>query len=359
MKSILLAVVAIFTLAWSLSAQPDNPGISIFTITFDSHPVTLQESLYPSLYAASLVTDDLNWVDKNDSALVDFAQRSADSIFMALSAFSGIAWRDSSVEILLVRYYPSPGTADPMILPLGGIRVGALSEAIPTGAVQKLQLIYLLAHRILLQGLNPNAPTLPLLSNHPLMDPTPFRRDNLAFLLALAVSNRVLGPDSTKAAYQSPFWKRHFPGQEIFSQYLYRQWTLTNDRPLTRWLAEEVADSKLVEMTDVTIDQSSPTGVSNRRPAIEGVSSSGRLGFSVRIGSGGLMTVDKIDSGRAAYRSGLRSGDVIRTVDTKKPKNQKDLIELILDRLDAGGALLGVTRNGKSESVFLRPVGKK
>jgi hypothetical protein len=341
------------------SAQTGNSGSgsSIFSITFDNRPVSLQESLYPSLYATSSVSDDLAWVDRNDSALTEFARQSVDSIFMALSAYSGIAWRDSSANVLLVRYYPSPGTADPLILPLGGIRVGALSEAIPAGAVQKLQLIYLLAHRILLQGLNPNAPTLPLLSNHPLMEPTPFRRDNLAFLLALAVSNRVQGQDSTRAAYQSPFWKRHLPGQEMFGQYLYRQWTLTNDRPLTRWLAEEVADSKLVEMTEVSIDQSAPTTSSGRRPAIEGVSSTGRLGFSVRVGAGGLMSVDRIDSARAAFRSGLRSGDVIRTVDTKRPKNQKELIELILDQLDAGGAMLGVTRNGKSESVFLRPGG--
>ena len=167
----------------------------------------------------------------------------------------------------------------------------------------------------------------------------------------------MIGSDSTRLAYQSPFWKRHLPGQEIFAQYLYRQWTLSNGRPLTRWLAEEVADSKLVEMTDVAIDQTSPTGVTNRRPAIEGVSSTGRLGFSVRIGAGGLMTVDKIDSSRIAYRSGLRSGDLFRTVDGKKAKNQKELIELILNQLDAGGSMLGVTRGGKSESIFLRPGG--
>lgn len=330
----------------------------MFTVTIDDQPVALQASLYPALYTTSSAVDDISWVTRSDSSLVQFVRQSGDSIFTALSALSGIAWRDSSIQIRLLRYFPSLGTADPMLLPIGGIRIGALSEAIPAGPVQKLQLIYLLSHRMLLEGLQSKAPTFPLLSNHPLMQPTPLRRDNLAFLLALAVSNRLLGRDTTYQAYQSPFWKRHLPGREIFDQYLYHVWNLSPERPLTRWLAEEVADSRLVEVTDLATDQSAGSAVS-RRPAIEGVSSVGRLGFSVRVGSGSQMIVDRIDSSRTAYRCGLRTGDVLRTVDGKKPRNQKELIELLLDQIESGGAMLAVTRNGKSETLFVRSSAKR
>ncbi|PWB74365.1 hypothetical protein C3F09_03995, partial [candidate division GN15 bacterium] len=321
-------------LAFGQAEPPTSQVVSTLpTITVNDQAVSLQAGLYPNLYPTTPVADDIGWVVRTDSSLVRFVQRSADSIFVALSDYSGIAWREESLLMYFVRYYPSPGSADPLIIPVGGVRVGALSEAIPAGAVLKLELIYQMAQRMLLQGLLPDAPTYSLLSNHELMQPTPLRRDNLAFLLALAVSNRILGPDSTYLAYQSPFWKRHLLGREIFDQYLYHDWKLSQDRPLTRWLAEEVADSKLVEVTDITPDQAQLVSA-GRRPVIEGVPSTGRLGFSVRIGSGSQLIVDNIDNSRTGYRCGLRAGDVIRTVDGKKPGSQKQLIEMILDQID-------------------------
>jgi hypothetical protein len=357
MKSVTILTALVLTCGTLVFGQPEAQGSTtaplLPTIAVNDQAVSLQASLYPDFYWGSLVADDMAWVARNDSAIAHFVKELGDSIFIALSDFSGIAWRDKSPELFLLRYYPSLGSANPLVLPLGGIRVGALSEAIPTGAVLQLELIYQLSHRMLLQGLQPDASAYALLSNHPLMQPTPLRRDNLAFLLALAVSDRVLGPDSTYRAYQSPFWKRHLPGREIFDQYLHREWNLSEERPLTRWLAEEVSDSKLVEVTEPVADQYSGPAVS-RRPAIEGVSSTGRLGFSLRTGSGGQMIIDRIDTSRTAYRCGLRTGDIIRTVDSKHPKNQKELIELILDQMDSGDAMLAVTRNGKSETVFIR-----
>jgi len=357
MKSSCILAALVLSCGRLVFGQPDAPSSinapSLPAIVINDQAVSLQASLYPNLYWASSVADDMAWVARNDSAIAQFVRQFGDSIFTALSDFSGIDWRDTSMELFLLRYYPSPGSADPLVLPIGGIRVGALSEAIPTGAVLQLELIYQLAHRMLLQGLRPDAPTYSLLSNHSLMQPTPLRRDNLAFLLALSVSNRALGQDSTYQAYQSPFWKRYLPGREIFDQYLFHEWKLSKERPLTRWLAEEVSDSKLVEVTDLTADLL-PGAATGRRTAIEGVSSTGRLGFSVRLGAGSQLVVDKIDTSRTAYRCGLRSGDVIRTVDSKRPKNQKELIEFVLDQTDSGGAMLAVTRNGKSETVFIR-----
>lgn len=357
MKSLRILASLVLSCGGLVFGQPETLGStnasSLPIVSVNDQAASLQASLYPNSYWTSSVADDMTWVARNDSAIVRFVQQLGDSIFTALSDLSGIAWRDKSLEMFLLRYYPSLGSANPLVLPLGGIRVGALSEAIPVGAVLQLELIYQLSHRMLLQGLQPEAPTYALLSNHSLMQPTPLRRDNLAFLLALAVFNRVLGPDSAYQAYQSPFWKRHLPGRDVFDKYLYQRWNLSTERPLTRWLAEEVSDSKLVEITDLATDQSPLIGAA-RRPAIEGVSSTGRLGFSVRIGSGSQMIIDRIDSSRTAYRCGLRSGDIIRTVDGKRPNNQKELIELILDQIDTGGAMLAVTRNGKSETVFLR-----
>jgi len=358
----LLGFLLCATMACVLSAFGQQPLSTIADvgqlaslprIIVNNHAPDLQAGIYPNNYRTNSVLDDMAWVARSDSSVLAFIQQNGDSVLQSLSRLSGFAWDSRPIELFLVRYFPTPGSSNPAILPIGGIRIGALTEAIPAGSVTQLNCIFQLARRLLAQSQSSDSPQYARATQHPLMQPGAFRRDNLAFLLALAVSKQIIGDDSTRAAYQSLFWKRFLVGREVFEQYLYNTWNLAAERPLITWIADEPTDSKLVDVTETQTDLVEQTG-SVRRPRIEGVSPTGLLGFSIKGRSASQLIVDKIDSTRAAYKCGLRAGDVIVSVDSERPKNHKDMVELILDHMDAGGAMVHVTRNGKAETVFLR-----
>jgi len=80
----------------------------------------------------------------------------------------------------------------------------------------------------------------------------------------------------------------------------------------------------------------------------------GQLGFSVHVGDNNRLTVDRIDIHRLAYACGFREGDVIRSVDGKRLRTHKQLIEYILEDLDEGGATVAILREGQDETVLMR-----
>ena len=329
--------------------------IDVPLVTINDRSVSLQRSLYPDYYVTHSSRSDIRWVSRNDSALTDFWQQNDTLILGTLSELSGLPWAESEFSIYLVRFYPGVGSPEPAILPLGGIQRGGLVEAAPMDSRMTLNLIFQLSRRMLAQAVQPEHNYYHPIADHPLMQQTPYRRDLLAMLLALVTCQRVIGLDSTYAAYQSAFWKRHFPGREIFEQYLLKEWILSPERPLAQWIIEEPSSSKLVTITRPprrtrTTQQTSPTAF------IEGLPLKGELGFSVAYDASGRMYVDNIDPERLAYASGLREGDIIRSVNGERVRNQKDLIEKILATLENGGATLQVVREGENETVLIQPM---
>ena len=83
---------------------------------------------------------------------------------------------------------------------------------------------------------------------------------------------------------------------------------------------------------------------------------SGQLGITVHIDDAGYLTVDSVDQNRSAFACGLQTGDRIRTVDGRRVRTHRALVERILTGLDEGAALLQVLRDGVVESVMLRPL---
>jgi hypothetical protein len=330
-------------------------AIEVPLVTIDDRSVELQRSLYPDYYLTHSSRSDIRWAAVNDSALTNFWQQNDTLILSTLSELAGMPWAESEFSIYLVRYYPGIGTSEPVIMPLGGIRRGGLVEAAPMDSRMTLNLIFQLSRRMLAQAVQPEHNYYHPIADHPLMQQTPYRRDLLAMLLALVTSQRVIGLDSTYAAYQSAFWQRHFPGREIFEQYLLKEWILSPERPLAQWIIEEPSSSKLVTVTR-TPRRTRSTQETGPTKFIEGLPLKGELGFSVAYDASGRMYVDKIDPERLAYASGLREGDIIRSVNGERVRNQKDLIEKILATLETGGATLQVVREGQSETVLIQPM---
>lgn len=317
--------------------------------------IELQASLFPKYYQTHSALRDLRWVERNDSAITDFWMSSGDFIMATLAQLSGLRWLESELDIYLIRYYHKVGNGDPLIIPLGGIRRGSLTESMPADSRMELNLIYQMSHRMLSQAERfPGKLTHPIAS-HPLMQPGPHRRDNLAMLLALVTCERLLGLDDTYAAYQSAFWKQRHPGRELFEKKLLTNWILTDKKPLTRWILDEPYNSPLVVATRPprkVRDQDSD------RPMeyIEDLPLKGLFGFSIMISRTNKRVINKIDPDRLAFACGLREGDIIRSVDGLRVRHQRDMIKKILASYDNGGSTLQIVRDKSSMTILIQPL---
>lgn len=333
-------------------SSPDYRTLPYLEIIDDA--VGLQGSLFPDWYRTHSARGDLAWVRRNDSTLRAFLDSNRVNIVATLSDYAGIDWAEGEVDLYLLRYYRSAGEGDPLILPLGGIRKGVLATAMPSGAHQQFNLIYQLARRMLGQFDRTAQERRHPAAGHPLVQAGPYRRDNLAMLLALVTSQQVIGFDSTFMAYNSGFWQNNHPGREVFEQYLLKDWILTPDRPLTEWLMAEPYNSTLVQATRPP-RRRRPSSTTER-VYIEGLPIGGELGFSTRIDGRNRLVVDKIDPTRLAYASGLQEGDIIRSVDGSRVRNQKELVEKILAGLENYGATLDISRENTPTTVIVQPM---
>ena len=352
----------IFTFTSTVRAQTDDNYGSGGSADYRTLPylevvgdaVGLQASLFPEWYHGHSARTDLAWVRQNDSTFRAFLDSNRETIVATLADYAGIEWVEGEIDLYLVRYYQSAGEGDPLIVPMGGIRKGVLATAMPSGAHQQFNLIYQLARRMLGQFDRMSASRKHPAAGHPLVQAGPFRRDNLAMLLALVTSQQVIGFDSTFMAYNSGFWQNNHPGREIFEQYLLKDWILTPDRPLTEWLMAEPYNSTLVQATRPP-RRRRPSSATER-VHIQGLPIRGELGFSTRIDERNRLVIDKIDPTRLAYASGLQEGDIIRSVDGARVRNQKELVEKILAGLEGYGATLDISRENTPMTVVLQPI---
>lgn len=323
-------------------------------VSINDRSVSLQASLYPKIYRERPAASDIRWVTEHDSALVSFWETKGDSALHILTELSGIEWYESEFDLYLVRYYPSIGSSDPLILPIGGIERGPLVEAAADGNRLTLNLIYQLSRRILSQVEKLKDPPYIALADHPLMRPSPYRRDIMAMLLAVATCQNLIGMDSTEGAYRSEFWKRQMPGRTIFESYLLNKWILTPDHTLADWILSEPRRSQLVTVTRPPRKQA-PT-VRAAVSFVEGLPMKGELGFSVRIDQSNRLFVEKIDVYRLAYASGLREADRIRKVNGSSVRSHRDMILKILETLENGGSTLQIVRDNNYLEVVIRPM---
>lgn len=361
MRNICLIAASIFLLAViPLSAQPPGevtskagyPGLP--QVTFVTSAAAFQASLYPDYYRTNSVRSDLRWVEQNDSLLMAFWDSSGSAVLQELTRYSGIAWVEDEIDIYLLRYYPTNGEGDPMIIPMTGIKRGVRVEAMPTDTSMFFNVILQLSKRMLSQADQPGHHVRLGIADHPLMRPGAYRRDNLAWLLALVVSQQIFGVDVTFDIYQSGFWTNHHRGRQIFEQFLLQDWILTPSRTLSTWIAQEPWGSELVVATRPPRRTTSDNA--EIRSLVEGLPPKGELGFTVRYDDRGRLVIDKIDPQRLAYANGLREGDVIRSVENARVTDQRELIEKLLDGLNAGGATVNLIRNDQPMALVVQPM---
>lgn len=359
MKKIVLILTTILIVSMSLTAQDTFYSIYSFTyfipeVKLNTQTEQLQYSLYPLQYENRSVSGDIRWVENNDSLLAEFWTTQSDTVLHIMRELAGIEWIETKFDIYLVRYYPTLGSGEPLIIPIGGIHDRLLIEAPPASNQLKLNLLFQLSRRMLSQADRPQDDMKTSLAYHPLMQPTPYRRDNLALLLAVNTAYSVMGIDSTLDALQSAFWEKHFPGLPVFKDNFENAWILTPDHTLADWVAEEPSSSSLVSMTR---PPKKPTKPENLPPRyyIENLPLKGQLGISTRITDQGQLLIDVIDVYRLGYAAGLREGDIIRRVDGKLVRNQKAMVEAILETYQKGGSIVEILRDGSVEEILIQP----
>jgi len=358
MKRILF-IAALLVLATGPFAQEAYYSVFSFdsfipSVMVNDRAVNLQHELYPEYYGRVSATADLRWVRANDSALAAFWTERGDTILHILTELSGIAWRERAFDLFLIRYFPSNGSPDPLIVPIGGLKVGDITEAAPTGNIMQFNLIYQLSQRMLDQTIQPRYGGDNGMAYHPLMRFGPYRRDNLALLLAIAASENIIGIDSTKAAWQSAFWKRRSPGLQVFEKYIAPEWVLTPGNTLADWVNNEPYGSHLVA---VTRPPTRPAGTTTGpRRFVEGLPLKGVLGVTVSIDEDGLLKIDTLDTYRLGYANGLRRDDRIRAVDGRRVRTARELVEGILANLYNGGVTVQIYRGGDLQTLILRPI---
>lgn len=314
----------------------------------------LQQSLYPDFYTSRNVIVDKNWVVEQSASLDSFWVSQGDTVLHIIRELSGVEWIESKFDIYMIRYYPTLGSADPLILPVGGYFDGTLIETAPTDNIMKFNLIYQLSKRMLNQADRPQDLIKTSLAFHPLFKSTPYRRDNLAMLLAVNTSYSVLGLDSTNVVLKSTFWEHYLPGMKIFREYFENRWVLTPDNTLSDYVLNESYSSDIVRMSRTPQIKKSDFE-QRERYFVENLPLAGRLGFSTRINDNNQLVIDKIDTYRLGYASGLLEGDIIRRVDNKLVRNHKKMVEYILESLDKEGSLLEISRDGKRFEILLFP----
>jgi hypothetical protein len=320
-------------------------------VHINDRSVALQAAVYPDLYNTRSAEADMKWVAESDSIARVFWKQKGDTVLHILTELAGIEWREAEFDIYLVRHFPTVGSPDPAIVPMGGIGSRGLLEEIPKDNRFILNIAFQLARRLLAQAERSAEPKAVALTQHPLMRPTPLRRDNLAMLLALVCCQNMLGYDKANEALESDFWDRHFPSKVIFKNYLMNKWIITPEKTLAAKILAEPKNSDLVDATRPPRPIRPPSSDGQPITQIAGISPTGKLGFSIRYETGNALVIDTIDGYRLAYANGLRAGDQIKRVEGQMVRSFRDLVEKILNGLEKGGAEVEYLRDNKVQML--------
>ena len=283
-------------------------------------------------------------------SLKTFWDEQGNIVLRYLSRYAGIDWVESDFKIYIVKYYPDYACRNPMTIPLTGKKNGERIIALPRGRSPLLTLFQQLSRRLLDQLLLPESAGHGL-TQHPLMEKTSRRFDNLANLLALRTLSDFVNIDTLLAVFRSAHWRQREPGQEVFFSYFWDKWDLSEDHPLIDYLAAEPYNSPLVALTrPPAVGQAHSDWGNHQLQAPQ----EGKIGVSVVRDRSGFFRVVHIDTLKSAYVCGLRRDDLIRNIDGVSPRNIKQLFSLILDKLPQG-AHINIIRDDERAAVIVYP----
>jgi|CXWL01.1.fsa_nt_gi hypothetical protein len=311
--------------------------------------ISLQQSIYPELYASRDAKEDVGRAIRIWNGTRLWFDSLGPRFNQTLSTLSGFPETDSQISILPLWYYPSLGNVDPLIVPFGGFQDDGRIEAPLWGEEQRFQLCYLLAMRHLLQTRQNISASNSILLSHPMMQPGSLGFSLLSQQLAWELSKSFISDSTRQSIASSSFWQHQLSGFQVWEDQMQEIWKFSSVKPLALWLQDTEASRLVVKALQTTSDE--PIAITE-----ESIPSQGILGMTFR---GSSLVVNALDTARAAFKWGLRSGDQLNGIDAGKPRNQKEAIEQLLAGWDKKSGRISVTRKGKTEIVYIRAVALK
>ena len=343
-------LVLITLVAGAAATYAQAPGESQHRVTMVIDDYDYIISLFPDDYPDRAdAIKSCSTITTEAQTMLTFWLAKGDEVLRRLSTYAGIGWIEPQFAIYMVKYYPDFACSDPLTIPLEGKKNGDRIIALPAGMSPYLTLFQQLARRLLDQVNLPESESA-YLADHPLLERSPRRFDNLANLLALRTMSDFFDADSVMMVFRSDHWKQRAVGQDVFFDYFWGRWDLSESRTLASYLTAESPTSELVMLTRPREELGPARVVPSRLPG--GMPSGGLLGLKVTRDRTGGFRVTEVDTLKAAYRSGLRRDDLILAVAGLSPGSAKELVSLILRHLD-GGAYLSITRRNKPETVII------
>lgn len=349
-RAVLGILVCMALLAAAVATYAQAPGESQPQVTMVIDDYDYMISLFPDDYPDRAdAIKSCSTITTEARTMLTFWLAKGDEVLGRLSTYAGIGWVEPQFAIYLVKYYPDFACPDPLTIPLEGKKNGDRIIAVPAGMSHYLTLFQQLAQRLLNQVNLPGSESA-YLAGHPLLEKSPRRFDNLANLLALRTMSDFFDADSVLMVFRSDHWKQRAVGQDIFFDYFWGRWDLSESKTIASYLTAESPTSELVMLTRPREELEPARVVRSRLPG--GLPSGGLLGLKVARDRTGGFRVTDVDTLKAAYRSGLRRDDLILSVAGVSPRSVKELVSLILQHLD-GGAYLSITRRNNPEAVIM------
>ena len=324
-------------------------------VNFEIDNAFLMRAFYPEYYAdENKIRSDIRFVSRNDSDLVAMWDSLGLYILSTLEDLSGIEWKETEIDIHLLKYFRTNGFYDPLILPLEGIKMRNYTEATPSGMHRIFNLIQLLAGRNILQARIPGHED-EFISDHLLLNESAYRFDLVALSLALACAEQLMPADSIDYILNSEPWQRHNPGWEVFNYHFRYNWVLSVEQPLVYYLSQEGYDSPLIGLTKPPRIEKPIIKKTTTKEPVKLSAGGGRLGFSVTKNPRGLLQVVDVDTLGLAYACGLAIDDRIKRVNGEVVRDARSLMGKILDKIDTEGVYMLVLRQNQEIGILLLP----
>jgi hypothetical protein len=295
--------------------------------------------------------DDARWAERRARDLTDFYKSEGARLLRLISDYAGLSWPYGEIDVYVVRDFPTLSIQYPFTLAVGSIRQEGSHQDVPSGDF----LILTFAHQVTHYLLDPPPEALeadrPASLDHPLMEDGNYRREALVNLLASRALRDLWGEPRLRKVLDEPLWASYNP-EEAFVDSLQNVWPLSASRPLLSWLESEPKDGRLVELArrleSSRGGREDGTPSDQATPAAPGRLSGSEFGFDLGQTSEGRLFIAFLDHGSPADRAGLRSGDLVQTVEGRPFDSPADAMRAVRSAWDSNREInLSVDRQGR------------
>jgi hypothetical protein len=263
--------------------------------------------------------DDVSWARDRARPLTEFHAEQGAGLLRRMAEYAGAPWPYAEIPVYLLRRFPTLSIQYPFTIAVGEIQRGQGRQELPD---EGDFLILVWAHQIAHYLLDPPPAELdasrPRELSHPLLEEGNWRREALTNLVAYRALEDLWGAERLRRARSEPVWASYNP-EEAFVDTLRARWNLSRATPLTTWLSREGASGPILELAERLERQGGaapPPGAG--APAGPVTASGNDVGLDVGQTADGRLVIAFLDRGSPADAAGLRSGDVLLTIEGRR-----------------------------------------